>query len=122
MDQQSAETIVDAWLSAWNDHAIDRILSHYAERIEFTSPFVASLTGSQNGKICGIEALQAYFEQGLAAFPHLHFRVLYVLPGIDSLTVVYYSVKDLLAAEVMRLDADGKIVQVSAHYTPMAKE
>ena len=44
-DIAAARAFARDWVAAWNSHDLDRILSHYAEDVEFRSPFVVALTG-----------------------------------------------------------------------------
>jgi ketosteroid isomerase-like protein len=121
MTPTDADRIAADWLDAWNAHDLDRIMAHYAEGIEFTSPFVVRLLGDADGTLRGKEALRAYFGRALAAFPDLRFVPNRVYPGVDSLVAAYVSVNDLLAAEVMELDAHGRIRRVRAHYCDPAR-
>ena len=95
-------------------------MTHYAENIEFYSPFIITLTNSSEGRIYGKSALQAYFLKGLANYPDLNFELLQVLPGITSITLLYKSINNLLAAEVMEIDSEGRINKVLAHYSETA--
>ncbi len=104
------------WIDAWNRHDLDSILSHYAEDVEFTSPFVEKLMGEASGTIKGKIKLRAYFRKGLDAYPDLKFELLNILTGVKSLTLYYRSVKGMLAAEVMFLDSEGRIERVIVHY------
>ena len=40
---QDAARFADEWFAAWNAHDLDANLGHYADEIEFVSPFVAVL-------------------------------------------------------------------------------
>lgn len=110
------EHFANAWLNAWNSHDITQILAHYADDIAFTSPFVVALLDKPNGTLHGKAALRDYFLQGLAKYPDLAFELLDVAAGVGSVTVVYNSVNNLLAVEVMELDKDGLVRRVLAHY------
>ena len=66
----------------------------------------------------GIAELRDYFGRALSAYANLRFSEARVLPGVRSLVVYYRSVKGLMAAETMELDAAGRVVRVLAHYTP----
>ena len=55
------------WLTAWNAHDLERILAHYSEDVELTSPFVAKLTGRSEGVLRGKAALRDYFARGLTS-------------------------------------------------------
>lgn len=106
------------WIESWNGHDLDNIMQHYAEDIEFISPFVVKLFNSPDGQIQGKAQLREYFAAGLKKFPDLEFKLIRVFAGVNSFTIFYRSVSGLLAAEVMVLDSEGKIVRVYAHYSP----
>ena len=116
LTRDAALALVDAWDSAWNAHDLETILSHYADDVEFVSPFIVKLLGEPSGTLRGKAALGAYFARALAAYPDLRFEPIAVLTSVDSLVHYYHSVGGLLAAEVMFLDGQGKIARVVAHY------
>ncbi len=105
------------WISAWNAHDLERILSHYADNVEFFSPFILKLLGKQDGKISGKAALRDYFARGLAAYPDLQFEHLRLYAGVRSCVLEYRSVNNLVAAETMEVDDTGRIVRAVAHYS-----
>ena len=116
MNEQRADSLAQAWIDAWNRHDLDAIVRHYAAEVEFTSPFVTTLSGEASGTICGREALSAYFRKGLQAYPDLHFELIRTLIGVDSLLLYYRSVTGLLAAEMMIINGEGQIHTVRVHY------
>jgi hypothetical protein len=61
--------------------------------------------------------LGAYFLRGLQAYSELHFDLIDVLWGLETI-VVYYrnNVRQGKAAEVMQVTAAGKIRRVWANY------
>ncbi|GJM17277.1 MAG: hypothetical protein DHS20C13_26040 [Thermodesulfobacteriota bacterium] len=115
--KEQAQELAQDWIDSWNSHDIDRILSHYSKEIVFTSPFVVKLLGDNSGTIQGKTDLKSYFMKGLEAYPDLKFELYQVLTGINSITPYYKTVNDMLAAEVMFIDSEGKIVKVLAHYS-----
>lgn len=117
MTQEEADALAREWIAAWNAHDVEAIVSHYADDIQFASPFVAQLNGGA-GSIAGKDAVRAYFARALAAFPDLHFEFRMAFAGVDSLVIYYLSVRDLLAAEVFTLGVDGKFIRVQCHYRP----
>ena len=117
LTEAEARHIAGDWIAAWNAHDLDRILEHYAHDVEFVSPFAVRLLGDPTGTIRGKEALRAYFGRALESYPELTFELFHVLCGVNSLTLYYRSVKNLLAAEVMEFDPTGKVRRVLAHYT-----
>jgi len=116
IDTDEARRFAREWIEAWNRHDLDAILAHYAEDVVFTSPFAVKLLGVPDGIVKGLPALRTYFQRGLAAYPDLRFTLQHVAVGVDSLTLIYQSVKGLLAAETMVLDDRRKVVRVLAHY------
>jgi len=113
---EQARALAGQWIEAWNAHDLDRILAHYADDIEFTSPFVVRLMGNAAGTVRGLAALRDYFATGLSAYPELRFELIGVGTGVDSVVLHYRSVKQLHAFEVMTLNREGKVARVSAHY------
>jgi len=107
----------DHWLSAWNAHDLDAILSHYDDDVELTSPAAARLLGLADGKIIGKSNLRAYFGRGLEAFPLLHFELQEVLCGINSVVLYYANQLGTHTAEFMEFSKLGKVIRVVANYT-----
>jgi GNAT superfamily N-acetyltransferase/ketosteroid isomerase-like protein len=118
VNESFAHQFAADWFAAWNRHDLDAILAHYAEDVEFNSPFVARLLGDSNGVVRGKPALRDYFARALVAYPNLKFEPGQVLVGVNSLTLHYRSVKNLMAAEVMAFNANDQVVRVLAHYAP----
>jgi hypothetical protein len=117
ISEEQATAFGREWMDAWNRHDLDAILAHYDESIVFCSPFVARLAGEPSGVLQGKARLRAYFAEALKKYPDLHFRDLRAHAGVSSVTLTYRSVADLYAAEVMTLDAAGRVVRVEAHYS-----
>lgn len=111
-----AKRFADDWVAAWNAHDLDKILSHYAEDVEFASPFIRRLLNEPSGTISGKDALRDYFRRGLEAYPELHFELLQVLTGIRSVVLYCRSVNNLLSGEMMILNSKGDVTAVFAHY------
>lgn len=118
LTMDATQRLAREWLEAWNSHDLDRIISHYARDIRFTSPFVARITGREDGTLQGLEALREYIRRALAAYPELHFTGMEASSGVQSVVLNYRSVNNLSAAEFMQLDDNGKICRVVAHYRP----
>lgn len=110
-----AERFAREWVEAWNAHDLERILSHYEDDFEMSSPVIAKLVGEASGTLRGKSAIRAYWSKALAAAPDLRFELLSVLAGVNSLTV-YYKGHRGLAAEVLHFGASGKVSKAFAHY------
>ena len=114
---ETANRLAQSWIGAWNAHDLDAIMEHYAENVEFWSPLIVKRLGIPEGKLVGKDALRSYFAGGLAANPSLHFTLLQVLPGVDSMTVYYGRTDNSTTAEVTVLDVDERAVMVRVHYS-----
>lgn len=118
LKMEKYEKFAQDWIEAWNAHDLEAILSHYAEGVQYQSPFVTQLGGNPQGTLRGIEIVRAYVKRALEAFPNLHFVLLGVYGGVDSVVLHYRSVNDLTAAEFFQFDLQNKIVHITAHYSP----
>ncbi|MEP6491823.1 MAG: nuclear transport factor 2 family protein [bacterium] len=116
MTDDEATKIANEWIDAWNSHDLDRILSHYSDDVELTSPLVSRVLGDGQGTVTGKPALRAYFLRALETFPDLRFDFWGAYPGHESLVVHYESVRKLRAAELMKIDGSGRVSEVIAHY------
>jgi hypothetical protein len=116
MTRDEAWTLADHWIAAWNAHDLDRIMSHYEDDVQLTSPVAARLLEIADGCVTGETNLRAYFERGLAAFPDLRFHLEDVLWGLNSVVLYYTNQRGARTAEFMELGAGGKVARVIAHY------
>lgn len=116
MTIDEAWKLANHWVTAWNAHDLDLIMTHYEDAIELTSPVAAQLLGKPDGKIIGREDLRAYFQRGLEAYPELHFHLEDVLWGVNSILLYYRNQKGRRTGEFMELSASGKVVRVVANY------
>ena len=110
MDQQEAEAIATEWIAAWNAHDVERILAHYADPLEFTSPLIVERLGRPDGTIRTKDELRGYFTTGLEAGPALRFELLDVLPGVSSVTLYYRNHRGRTVAETMFLNPSPVIL------------
>ena len=116
MIKDEAWDLARYWVSAWNAHDLDLIMTHYDEAIELTSPVAARLLEKADGKVVGKANLRAYFQRGLQAYPDLHFQLDDVLWGINSVVLCYTNQKGTRTGEFMELSSNGKVVRVVANY------
>lgn len=119
MDAHAARLFAEEWVDAWNSHDLDRIMSHYAPGVEFTSPAVRLLGGGEP-TIAGLDDLRCYFARALDRFPALHFELVEALTGVDSVAVVYRNGERRTAAEVM-VQRGGKVVSGLVHYSATSR-
>ena len=112
-----AWSFANHWISAWNSHDLDAILSHYDDSVELTSPVAARLLSLPDGKITGKESLHAYFRRGLEAYPNLRFQLHDVLAGLNSVVLYYANQSGSRTAEFIEFSAVGKVIHVVANYS-----
>jgi hypothetical protein len=116
MNQAFAEHFAADWIDSWNSHDLDRILSHYTDDIEMSSPVIIQLTGELSGTLQGKAAVGAYWSNALRLIPDLRFECLSVLTGVSSITIYYKGARGRLAAEVFHFSSDNKVIRAFAHY------
>ena len=109
--------LAEHWVTAWNAHDLDAIMTHYDDAVELTSPVAAQLLGIPDGRVIGKANLRSYFQRGLEAYPELHFDLKDVLAGLNSLVLYYTNQKGTRSGEFMELAANGRVKRVIAHYS-----
>src|SRR5262245_37430241 len=82
----------EEWIAAWNSHDLDRILAHYVDEVEISSPLIVERMNESSGTLRGKAALRPYWTKGLEAKPPLKFELLAVHAGVDRLGLAYRSV------------------------------
>ena len=97
------------WVAAWNARDVEAVLSHFADDIVFTSPTAVRFAPESGGTVRGKEALRRYWTVALDANPDLHFDLIAVYAGVDTIVVNYGNQAGGVVAEVFTFDA-GRIV------------
>lgn len=115
LNPEFAEHFAQEWIAAWNAHDLARILAHYTEDFDMSSPYITQFTGEASGTLKGKAAVAAYWTVALQRLPDLHFELEHVLVGADSITLLYRRQRNL-AAEVFFFDAAGLVRKACAHY------
>lgn len=115
LSQNFVKQFAEEWITAWNARDLPRILSHYADDFEMSSPYIAQLLGQPSGMLKGKVAVGAYWGKALERAPDLRFELIEALAGVDSVAIYYRGARGM-AAEVFFFDADGKVLKSCAHY------
>ena len=100
----SPEKFAAAWCEAWNSHDLEAIVAHYTDDVTFTSP-AARIVGA-DGVVRGKDALRDYWGAGLKLIPDLHFEVVGVYSGVDTIVINYRNQVGNLVCEVLHFDGD----------------
>jgi len=111
-----ARRFATEWVEAWNAHDLERVLAHYTDDFEMSSPFIVSISGEGSGTLKGKARVAEYWRTALERMPDLRFELLQVLAGAGSVTLCYKSVLGMLSAEVLFINEDGKVYKALAHY------
>jgi ketosteroid isomerase-like protein len=118
----AADAFVADWMEAWNSHDLERILGHYADDVEYYSPFITALAEpggpGADGRLVGKGPVREYFAAALARYDDLHFDPpVHVAVGAGSVSFVYTSVKDLTAVETLVFAPGSRLVaRAHCHY------
>ncbi len=114
MDSDFAQRFSNEWLDAWNRRDIDAILSHFHDEIVFTSPLAQRIVDNSDGYVRGKDALRTYWTEGLARNPDLHFTLIAMYVGVDTLVINYRNHGGQRVNEVLTFD--GSLV-IEGHGT-----
>lgn len=115
ISEDRAREFAREWIAAWNAHDLDSILAHYEDDFEMSSPIITQLMGDPSGTLKGKAAIASYWALALARNPQLQFELLHVLPGANSIAVIYNGVRGL-SAEIFHFGSSGRVAAAYAHY------
>jgi ketosteroid isomerase-like protein len=104
-----------SWLAAWNAHDVDAVLAHFADDAVFSSPVATRVVPGSDGLLRGKDAIRDYWTTALRGVPDLHFEVVGVYAGVDTLVVNYRNQRGGLVNEVLTF-RDGLVVQGAGTY------
>ena len=116
MDEGFARRFSAEWIDSWNAHDLSRILSHYADDFEMSSPVIVRIAQDPTGTLRGKAAVGAYWSKALQLVPDLKFELQAVYVGVGSVTLCYRGAGGRLAAEVFHFNAERKVIKAFAHY------
>jgi ketosteroid isomerase-like protein len=89
------------WIAAWNARDVEAVLRDYADDVVFTSPTAERFVPESGGTIRGKEALRRYWTAALEANPELHFELVAVYAGVDTLVIHHRTQLTGLVSEVL---------------------
>ena len=81
-----------------------------------TSPKIVQIAGEPTGRLVGKAAVGSYWATALARIPDLHFELLAVMHGIDSVVLHYRRAGGQLTAEVFFFNSAGLVTRACANY------
>ena len=101
------------WVSAWNSHDLDRVVSHYEEDVVLTSPRIKLILGKDDATIRGKSALRDYMGMALKRVPDLRFTL---DRTFNSVVLEFHTNDGRHGAEFMEFGRNGLVSRVSATY------
>ncbi|HNX58406.1 MAG TPA: nuclear transport factor 2 family protein [Spirochaetota bacterium] len=107
----------EEWIDSWNAHDLDRIMSHYRDDCEITTPMIKTALGIDTGTLAGKSAVRNYWRAALDKVPDLHFELIDITASVNSVALYYQSISNKKAIEVMFFDKSGKVSKGFAHYS-----
>jgi hypothetical protein len=121
VDEAVARELRRHWEDGWNRADLATIMAPFAPDVVFSSPFVPKLVGDPaTTEIVGYDALRRYVDDSLRRAPGIRYTVDAVCVGSDSLVLLYTVHRpdgtDKAGADLMRIDAGGKVVEWRCHY------
>lgn len=87
MTNEDAKQFADHWISAWNKHDLEEILSHYTDDFEMTTPMIQRVLGIESGTLKGKAAIGDYWRAALKRIPDLKFSIIEVTSGVNSVSI-----------------------------------
>jgi ketosteroid isomerase-like protein len=119
ISQEKAREIANDWIDAWNSRDLERIVSHYSEDVEFSSPTVITRYGELSGILRGKAKIREHFKQGLETFgPSVGFELIDVLTGVNGYTIYYRRENGATVVDTVIVNSARNGIRVNAHYAP----
>jgi hypothetical protein len=117
IDAKWAQQFAVDWISAWNAHDLDRILTHYADDFEMSSPLIIERMKEDSGTLKGKAAIRPYWQIGLDATPPLKFELIEVFVGVESISLYYRRTNGKTAVETLVFNTRGQVIKGIAHHS-----
>ncbi len=108
MSTPEPRRFAEQWISNWNIRNLEAVLADYAENVIFTSPTARKVVPQTGGTVHGKDALRRYWTLALFGNQDLHFDLLGVYAGVDTLALHYRNQQGSLVVEVLTFE-DGLV-------------
>lgn len=101
MGTPEPESFADHWIRAWNNRDVEAVLTHYADDVVFTSPTARRVVPASGGTIYGKHELREYWTRALRGNQGLHFELVGVYQGVDTIVLHYRNQVGAFVNEVL---------------------
>ena len=120
LDTESAQQLMDKYLTAWEQRDVDALVALLADDVSFSSTTAAQAGVGEAGLVRGKEAIRAWFASAMAQLPPLTVKpVAPPLFGVDTLVVSYEAhiegAPPLPLVDVLTVADDGSITSLTNH-------
>lgn len=119
LTKEWALEFVQEWIEAWNAHDLERILSHYIDDFEMSSPLIVERAGRADGVLKGKANVAAYWKPSMSLDPPLRFELIDVLVGPSQLTIYYRNVGRRVVAETLVFNASREAIRGCAQWSAL---
>jgi ketosteroid isomerase-like protein len=116
--KEFASAFAREWVDAWNEHDLEKILSHYSEDFTIESPMAVKLYPQSGGIVVGKNEVRKYWTIGLEKSPNLKFELLEVLIGVKSLALYLFNTSSKKkSVEVMSFNDEEKVYKAIVSFS-----
>jgi ketosteroid isomerase-like protein len=113
-----ANEFSENWTKDWNSHNLEKILSHYSDDFTIESPLALKRLPETNGIVIGKENVRKYWAIGLESNPNLHFKIIDLLIGVNSITIYYSNITTgKRSTELMIFNSNKKVIKAIVNYS-----
>jgi hypothetical protein len=121
VDTSVVAALARHWEDGWNGLDLDLIMEPFGPDVVFSSPFVPRQLGDPSKTtIEGFDAVRSYVADALQRSGDVRYTLDGAYGGTDSVILVYTchlpGGSDQPGADIMRIDAEGKVVEWRCHY------
>jgi hypothetical protein len=116
IDRTWASEFAKEWIDAWNSHDLDRILSHYVDDFEMSSPLIIERKIDPSGVLRGKSAIREYWAIGLEAVPPIKFELIDVHVGVNTIGILYRSIGRRRVIEMLTFNEDKEVIRGGGLY------
>jgi ketosteroid isomerase-like protein len=115
MNAKFANKFAADWISAWNNADLSRVLAHYTEDFEMSSPYIQTVFEEPSGTLTGKERVRAYWQMMLSKFGTPKMELVNVFTGAGSVAIEYRN-RGRKGVEIFFFDESGLVSRAAAHY------
>ena len=113
-----AKQFSETWTEGWNSHNLEKILSHYTDDFCIESPLALKRLPETKGIVMGKENVRKYWAMGLQSNSKLHFKIIDLLIGVNSITIYYCNTSSgKRSSELMIFNSDKKVIKAIVNYS-----